>query len=276
MSILFDGGYTVPAVARAMDAVCQARLDCVSVISVPTNSQSPVKAAAYRNVTLNLSSSYTALYTPDITVLDTYGNQNISMPPSGAVAAQYAYTANNFFPWFAAAGLKRGLIPCLGLAQTYSITQGETAVLHAAQVNPILDFPGSGFAIFDQMTLQGFYSAFSMMNVRILNNIITQTINKYLWGKVFDPNDDRLGAALVSAAQEVLDYVYQNEGLTRPGIAYSNSTNNSNYTMNLGQRILTVVYTPIYPAQQIVLQSVITAQGASYEVAVKSLNGGLV
>ena len=59
---------------------------------MPSANQAVQSAINYRNNSLNLNTSYAAIYTPDVLIQDQYTSQQLYIPPSGYVAAVYART----------------------------------------------------------------------------------------------------------------------------------------------------------------------------------------
>lgn len=138
LNMLINGGYSTPAVQLAMDSLAAARGDCTAILDVPSTEQTSVAAVSYRLNTLNLNSNHSALYTPDVLILDTYNGQQLLVPPSGYVAAQYAYNDAVSSPANSPAGLNRGIINILGVRIVYE--QGDRDLLVANQVNYIRKF----------------------------------------------------------------------------------------------------------------------------------------
>ncbi|MFA5419701.1 MAG: hypothetical protein WC341_14715, partial [Bacteroidales bacterium] len=59
--------------------------------------------------TAEIDSSYACTYFPWIQMRDDQNNVNVYIPPTGEVVKAMAFTDNNKFPWFAPAGLTRGV-----------------------------------------------------------------------------------------------------------------------------------------------------------------------
>jgi hypothetical protein len=74
VSILINGGYTDPGVQTKMAEVAARRMDALAVLDVPSDQQQVMDAINYRRQTLNLNTSYAALYSPDVEVYDRYND----------------------------------------------------------------------------------------------------------------------------------------------------------------------------------------------------------
>ena len=78
-----------------------------------------------------------------------------------------ANTDANFQPWFAPAGFTRGRVAGASDLALFP-TQKQRDQLYKVGVNPVAFFPGEGFTIFGQKTMQKLPSAFDRINVRRL------------------------------------------------------------------------------------------------------------
>ena len=117
VNILINGGYSTPGVQLKMDDLCQSRMDCVAVLDIPPGEQETARAVEYKRNTLNLDSSRSAIYSPDLKIYDPYNDFQVFVPPSGFVASAYARTDYVAETWFAPAGMSRGDMK-LGLVET--------------------------------------------------------------------------------------------------------------------------------------------------------------
>lgn len=271
VNLIMDGGYTDPSVAQAWDALAHSRQDCMLFTSVPSDQQQTQQAVAYRTGVLNLNSDRTALYSPDVLVYDPYNNLTLYVPPSGLVAGQVAYSDAVEFPWWSPAGLVRGVIP-QALGVRYAYDDGDRALLSPSQVNAIVNFPGQGIVIWDDKTQLAGLSALSFISVRRMVDYVLNTLAAAYKFEVFDPNDSYLAANLIAMANSVLQYVQDNQGLSAFQVI-SDASNNLPFTLNQGQRIVTLIMTPILPTQNIIIQGVVTAQGASFATVASQLFG---
>ena len=262
VQLLINGGYATPSVQLAMDALAAKRFDCVSILDTPANAQSAQNALDYRNNTLNLNSNRSALYTPDLLVQDPYSNSVLYVPPSGHVAGVYAFTDAVSYPWRAPAGLNRGLLSVLGLRTKYK--PGEMDNLKRAQVNYIRSFPGLGRAVWEQRTLQAKLSALSFMNVRRLMDFLEQTAARFVRFEEFEPNDDFTRVRIRSALETILEFAKRTRGVIKYQVICDDRNNPKLLTAN-GQLKVTMLVTPTLPAETIIIQGVITQQGASFE-----------
>lgn len=261
VNLLISSGYDVPVVHRKMDQVARMRGDAMAILNVPDTEHEVSAAVNYRRNTLNLNSSYSALYSPFIQVRDTANNKMIYIPPSGYVAAAYAYTDNDRAVWFAPAGLNRGKIRVLDVRKKYN--QGMRDALDKAQINAIRFFPGRGYVIWGQETLQSHASAFSNVNVRRLINFIKKSVSTAAVVSLFDPNDTFLRLQLKSMTEDFLRPIKGGRGLYEFDVVCDERNNKSDTIAN-GDLVLDVYVDPVIPAKRIHLTAFVNPTGSRY------------
>lgn len=270
VNILINGGYTDPAVHLKMDSICQDRADCVAVLDMPSGEQDVSRAITYRRNTLNLDSSRSAIYSPDVQILDTYNDRKLFVPPSGHVAAAYARTDEEAELWFAPAGMSRGDLKILGVRNIYN--QGDRNALTDAQVNAIRVIPGAGYKIWGSDTLQSMPSALSNVNVRRLLNFIEKSVSIAGLYSVFNPNDSILQAQLVEMTERFLKPIKSGRGLYSFTVV-CDSSNNPVELIGSGDTILDVYLDPVIPAKRIHLNAIVTKTGANFREIAASRAG---
>lgn len=267
--ILINGGETGVTVQQKMQTVVESRKDCIAVLDMPWNSvQSVTDMVTYRSTTLNISSSYCAIYSPWVQIHDTYNDKLIYVPPSGYVAAQIAYNDEVADPWDAPAGFNRGQLDVI--APSYIFTEGERDVLYPQQINPIQLFRGEGTVIWGQKTLQKKSSALSSVNVRRLLIVLQKAIAISLRTFLYEPNDEVTRFRVKALLDEYLDKLsaqgaFQREGGDQGYHVVCDETNNTPAIIDDEQMNVDVFIKPIRAAEYIKFQSIITTTGASFE-----------
>lgn len=259
--ILINGGYAIPSVQLKMDTICHTRKDCIAILDVPPNYQDAQRAIDYRNVNLNLNSNRSTLYTSDVYIEDEYTGKRLFVPPSGHIAAVYAYTDNTTYPWFAPAGMNRGQLKVLGVRKKYD--KGQRDNLWKAQINYIRDFKGMGRVVWEQRTLQVKQSGFSFVNVRRLMDTISIAIRKALLFDEFEPNDDFLRLQIRVMIEDYLRVIQQARGI-KDFMVVCDKRNNQPYYTDLGQLNVDMLIKPTLPAEKIRLRGTLTRQGADF------------
>jgi phage tail sheath protein FI len=165
--LLINGGYSSSTVQLAMLTLATNRGDAFAILDTPPTQQTMQGALDHRRVTLNATSNRGALYTPDVLIADEFTGKQLYIPPSGDVAGVFAYTDRTTYPWYAPAGPNRGLVSVEGIRTKYN--QNERDELQKGQVNYLFSAPGLGISVWEARTLQATLSAFSFINVRLVD-----------------------------------------------------------------------------------------------------------
>lgn len=262
VNILMNSGYTTPILQRKMISICENRADALAVLDMPDANAEAALAVNYTTNTLNVNSSYGAIYTPWLQIRDTYNDKNIFIPPSGHVCAAMAYTDYNRAVWFAPAGLSRGQVKVLDVRKKYN--QGARDALDLGHINPIRYMPGRGYAIMGQETLQAQASAFSNINVRRLVNFIKKSLASACAVENFNPNDRYTQLTLVNICGDFLRPIKAGRGLYAFE-AICDSRNNKADDIANGDLVLDVYVDPVIPAKRIHVTSHIMPTGTYFD-----------
>jgi hypothetical protein len=146
----------------------------------------------------NLSGdSYSGVYYPHGLSTDLKGN-DVVIPASAIALRTIAYSDNVSYPWFAPAGLTRGIVSNasqVGYVNSENefvrvrLSEGQRDVMYTARMNPIADLPNQGLVVYGQKTLQGFSSAMDRVNVARLINYMRYNLDILSRGFLFEQND---------------------------------------------------------------------------------------
>jgi hypothetical protein len=199
----------------------QERGDAIAIIDlVPYN-------ATIGTVTSTVSSyntPYMATYWPWLKTLDPNTANQVWVPASTMIPSVYAFNDSVAAPWFAPAGINRGILPTVIQAERI-LTQGNRDTLYQSNVNAIATFPGAGIVVFGQKTLQKKKSALDRVNVRRLlielKNYISQVADTF----VFEQNDANTRSELLSIINPYLSSIQQQQGLTSFKVIMDESNN---------------------------------------------------
>lgn len=225
INVLSAPGWSAdPSVAKAMTAMCESRGDVIALIDSPFG-LSVQNVVNYRKNILNLNSSYAAMYYPWVKITDAGNKKDIFVPPTGMVAAQYAYTDSVSDVFYAPAGRTRGMLT-EALAVERNLTQGDRDILALNQINPIHSEAGSGIYIKGQRTLQTATTALDRVNVRRLLLKLRKVVASASKSFEFEPGDSITAQKLKQVAETVLE-----DHLRRGAI--------SSYTVDVGPNVNT-------------------------------------
>lgn len=261
VNMLLASGNATASTALVMDSIAQSRKDCMAILNVPSASQTGSAELTYRNTTLNLNSSYSALYTPDLYIHDPYTGSNLYVPPDGYVGAVYALTDYLSDPWKAPAGLNRGLVSALGLRINY--TAGQRDLLYSSNINYFRSQPGSGIAVWGQKTLRTIDSALSRVNVRRLLIVVQGSVSRALVRFEFENNNTFTRTSIKEVIDGFMRTIKARQGVYDYKIV-CDLTNNTPFVIDSNQLNVDIYLQPQKSAEFIQLQTIITRTGANF------------
>lgn len=220
IDLLAAPGRSATRVIENMIIVCeQYRQDCLAIIDPPSNF-SPKEIIQWQNGVhpLNnrkLDSDFAALYWPWVAIRDGYNGLNVFAPPSGSVLATIARSDSIAFPWFAPAGLTRGVCPgVLGVQDKPTALEKDQMYGNGNAINPIISYAGSSnFVIWGQKTLQRRPTALDRINVRRMLFYIEKAVKNVSQSLLFEPHTAQLRERFVTLAQRIIDPVKINQGI---------------------------------------------------------------
>lgn len=124
--------------------------------------------------------------------------QTVTVPPSHMALYTYAYNDNVAYPWFAPAGLTRGVVrnasavghlDSEGEFKAVTLSQGQRDSLYINNLNPIASFPNEGVVIFGQKSLHPTASALDRVNVARLVAYLKERFDDIARPLLFEQND---------------------------------------------------------------------------------------
>jgi hypothetical protein len=213
-------------------------------------------------ITADIDSSYCCTYFPWIQISDSQNNTNVFIPPTGEVVKAMAFTDNTAFPWFAPAGLNRGVTSAR--KSKYKLSLEARDVLYAGRINPLADFADTGTAIFGQKTLQVADTALNRINVRRLLLQIKVLIANIAIRLVFEQNDQTTMDQFLSKATPILDTIKRERGLYDFRIKMD-SSNNTPETIDRNELYGEIFLKPTRAVEFIGITFTITPSGASFD-----------
>lgn len=238
----------------------ETRADCIYVGDMPNNISTATAAAAIGD---SLNSNYACTYWPYVKIYDQDNRQDVIIPPTPQVLEALAYTDSVSYPWFAPAGLNRGILTDVVRAQ-YKLTQLDRETLYDAKVNPIATLGGQGIAIWGQKTLQTRTTALDRINVRRMLLYVEKVIagaSKYL---VFEQNDEETWDRFKGLVQPVLDAVRIKRGIVDFRVIMDETTNTPDI-IDRNQMVGQIYIKPTKTAEAILINFNILPQGAVFE-----------
>ena len=241
--------------------LCEDRGDTMYVID-PTYKGSTVGqaqiAAEQRNT------NYAAMYYPWCQIPDPDLGRNVWLPPSAVVSAVYSFNDAVAHPWYAPAGLNRGVLDTV-LQTERLMTPNDRDNLYIKSVNPIATFPRTGICIWGQKTLQKKRSALDRINVRRLlidaKRFVAFT-TKYL---VFENNTIETRARFLELVDPYFRRVQNQQGLYDYRIIID-ERNNTPDVVDRNEMRAQIYLKPAKTAEFIVVDFVVLPTGALFPV----------
>jgi len=159
-----------------------------------------------------IDSNYTATYWPWVQVNDTDNNVLLYLPPTRDVLRNIALTDNVSFPWFAVAGVQRGVVNAIKARKKLTLEERDT--LYEGRINPIATFASEGIVIFGNKNLQVKETALNRLNVRRLLLQARKLISAVSIRLLFEQNDEVVRNQFKSLVNPILENIRSERGLT--------------------------------------------------------------
>lgn len=275
MTMVLDGGFTVPAYQHALVSAVEERGDCVALLSMPFECQDTENYMQdmrdYRDGVYEIQaqkfqvdSSYAALYAPHIKAYDKFNDRVFYASPEGYAAAIISKTALTEEIWVPPAGFRRGKILALDVRRQFN--REQLGLLYEAGINCFRYSTGRGINLWGQRTLQARASATDRLNVRLLLITIKPAIAKMLDDFVFEFNDDRTRSIIHSVITSYMEGIKARLGVEDFQVKVDDENNSSedvdNYRMNVW-----LFVKPRKAAEYLHFTTIITRTGATFDLA---------
>jgi phage tail sheath protein FI len=241
------------AVQGDMIDYCENRRDCFAVLTTPKG-MSAQEAVDYVRITFARKSKYAAMYWPWLNVADPLNNgRALTMPAVAHVAGVYARTDINKNVGKAPAGTVDGALRGL-LSLEKNPDKGERDVVYPARINPLINTPQTGMAVWGVRTLSSTNDAFKYVNAVRLFIFVEKSIFNSTHSLVFESINSNLYAAIKTQLDSFLLNLYNTghfAGAT-PAQAFSvvcDGSNNPPEVVNAGQVVIDVALAPNRPGE---------------------------
>jgi hypothetical protein len=205
----------------------------------------------------NVKSSFNAMYFPWIQRADSLNKKNIWVPPSTVALATIASVATNENVFQPPAGSLRTITTNI-IRTRRRMALGDREILKAQNINPITQFPGTGFEITETRTTQDVFSALSFIHNRLLLGYAKKAINQTLRPLLHQLNGTIIQTAFVNVLTPIFDRIKKLNGLEDFKVEVD--TTNADLTTLYGK----VIIVPLYPVERIVVDFVLTNNGVSF------------
>lgn len=149
---------------------------------------------------------------------------SVVVPPSHMMLRTFIRSDNQSHPWFAPAGVRRGLIDNVSsigfvdvandnIFRSIGVTQGLRDVMYTNGVNPLTVLPGVGLVAYGQKTRASQTSAMDRINVSRLVAYLRLVLDQIARPFIFEPNDTITRNQVKSGFEAVLNDVVAKRGI---------------------------------------------------------------
>ena len=235
------------------------RGDAIAIVDT-VNYGSTVDNVKSKAATVN--SSYASTYWPWLNIQDPSTGLIIEVPPSTLLPGVYAYTDKVSAPWFAPAGIKRGILGNAAIGER-KLAQSTRDDLYSNKVNPIAFINRTGTVVYGQKTLQTRASALDRVNVRRLLIELKRYLEQLATNLVFDQNSTVTRNSFLSNVTPYLENIQQNQGIYAFKVIMDD-TNNTPDVIDRNELIGQFYIQPTKTAEFIYLDFNITPTGVAF------------
>ena len=211
----------------------------------------------------SIVSSYMSTYAQWVKVLDNFSGEKVWIPVSGYIAANMASTDAVYGPWYAAAGLRRGVINGV-LDYAISPNVSQRTDLYKICINSVPRIPNYGVTIWGIRTMSKADSAFDQNTCRrtflYMEKKVKQTLRYY----IFEPNTSYTRLQIVNDIDPFLEKIKNAGGIYNYTLT-CDVTNNTPDVINNGDLAVSIAAAPTRTAENIVVE--FTANKYTEEVA---------
>lgn len=169
------------------------------------------------------NSEYLAVFYPSGLGTDLSGN-TVAVPPSHMMLRTMIRSDNVSYPWFAPAGVRRGLVDNVssigyvdttdnGTFRSIGVTNALRDVLYTQRINPLTVLPGVGLVNYGQKTRAPMTSAMDRINVARLVCYLRVVLDQIARPYIFEPNDTITRNQVKQSFESVLNDIIAKRGI---------------------------------------------------------------
>jgi hypothetical protein len=227
-----------------------------------TTSQPDVTNTIRNFATRRVDNRYAATYFPDVSLIDSTTDRRVRVPASVAAFGALSQNDKLAFPWYAPAGFNRASLAAVVNLAT-KVASSDRDALYDARINPITTFPGAGFVIWGQKTLQLANSALNRVNVVRMLIEVAARVSTIGLGYVFEQNTPSTRARFVSQLTPALTLVQSQSGIDSFTITM-NETNNTQTDIEQNKLNGRITIVPTRAVEFIAIDFIVTNAGVQF------------
>jgi len=197
---------------------------------------------------------------------------NVVVPPSFMALYTIAYNDQVAYPWFAPAGLQRGVVvnassvgyvtETTGQFNVTKLNQGQRDILYTHGINPIRVMPNGGIVMYGQIDRQDYASSLDRINVARLVNYLRYQFNQLAQPYLFQPNDQTTWAQVTNTFNSFLSELITLRGV-EDFLCVCDSSNNTPATIGANELWVDIAIFPVRSVEFIYIPIRIVNTGAS-------------
>jgi phage tail sheath protein FI len=254
-------------IQNGLITVAERTTDFLALISPPYAVGKPGDAIDWSNGfatsrTAAVNSSYCAMYWPWLKVFQVFDGKDRWLAPEIYGARQMGVTDAVADPWFAPAGFVRGRLTKPTDVEVI-LNQGDRDSMYSGGncINPVVNFPQNGIAIFGQRTTQRQPTALDRINVRRMMIYIKKVILASTQRLVFEPNDKFTWTRVEQLINPLLDDIMRRRGITEFKVICDETTNTP-IRVDRNEMWCKVLIKPTKTAEIVIFELNLTSQSA--------------
>jgi hypothetical protein len=181
--------------------------------------------------------------------------ESVVVPASHMMLRTYIRSDNVSYPWFAPAGVRRGVIDNVssigyidntdgGVFKSIGVTAGLRDILYDNRVNPLTVLPGVGLVAYGQKTRAATTSAMDRVNVARLVVYLRLVLDKVARPFIFEPNDTITRNQVKFAFESVLNDIVAKRGLY-DYLVVCDTTNNTPDRIDRNELYIDIAIKPV-------------------------------
>jgi phage tail sheath protein FI len=255
------------SIQNGLITVAERTTDFLAALSPPYAIGKPGDAIDWSNGfattrTAAINSSYATLYWPWVKVFQVFDGKDRWLAPEIYGVRQMCVTDAVADPWFAPAGFVRGRLTKPTDVEVV-LNQGDRDSMYSGGnvLNPIVNFPQNGIAIFGQRTTQRQPTALDRINVRRMMIYIKKVILASTQRLVFEPNDKFTWSRVEQLINPLLDDISRRRGITDFKVVCDETTNTP-IRVDRNEMWCKVLIKPTKTAEIVIFELNLTSQSA--------------
>lgn len=222
-----------------------------------------------KHIIENFTTSYASVYAQFVKILDASTNEKFWVPCSGHMTALMCASDQLQGPWYAGAGLNRGIVHGV-LDCAVNPNQKQRGDLYKICVNSVPKMANIGITNWGIRTLSKKASAFDQNTCRRTFLFIEKAVKKLLRYYLFEPNNSYTQLSIYNEIQPYMESI-RNQGGIYSYQVVCNSSNNTPEIVNAGNLAVDISAAPTRTAEFIVLN--MTANKYSQDVSTSEFVG---